>query len=72
MDIKKDNEMYMTIAQIAAQRSYAKRLKVGCVIVKTTQLFLSAGTGCQPVTITAVNMKLTGSSSLVRKYSMPS
>ena len=34
MDIKKDNEMYMTIAQIAAQRSYAKRLKVGCVIVK--------------------------------------
>ena len=34
MDIKKDNEMYMTIAQIAAQRSYAKRLKVGFVIVK--------------------------------------
>nr|WP_275114228.1 deaminase [Sutterella massiliensis] len=26
--------MYMRIAHIAAERSYAKRLKVGCVIVK--------------------------------------
>ena len=34
MDIAKDNQMYMRIAQIAAERSYAKRLKVGCVIVK--------------------------------------
>ena len=34
MDIVKDNLMYMRIAQIAAERSYAKRLKVGCVIVK--------------------------------------
>ena len=34
MDIKKDNAMYMRIAHIAAERSYAKRLKVGCVIVK--------------------------------------
>ena len=34
MDEKKDNAMYMQIAQIAAQRSYARRLKVGCVIVK--------------------------------------
>ena len=34
MDIVKDNQMYMRIAQIAAERSYAKRLKVGCVIVK--------------------------------------
>lgn len=34
MDIKKDNAMYMQIAQIAAKRSYAKRLQVGCVIVK--------------------------------------
>ena len=34
MDIVKDNQMYMRIAQIAAERSYAKRLMVGCVIVK--------------------------------------
>ena len=34
MDIKKDNAMYMRIAHIAAERSYARRLKVGCVIVK--------------------------------------
>lgn len=34
MDIKKDNAMYMRIAHIAAERSYAARLKVGCVIVK--------------------------------------
>ena len=34
MDIVKDNQMYMRIAQIAAERSYAKRLTVGCVIVK--------------------------------------
>lgn len=34
MDIAKDNAMYMRIAQITAERSYAKRLKVGCVIVK--------------------------------------
>ncbi len=34
MDIKKDNKMYMDIAMLTAQRSYAKRLKVGCVIVK--------------------------------------
>jgi len=34
MDIKKDNAMYMRIAQLAAERSYAVRLKVGCVIVK--------------------------------------
>ena len=33
MDIQKDNAMYMRIAQITAERSYAKRLKVGCVIV---------------------------------------
>ena len=30
MDIVKDNQMYIRIAQIAAERSYAKRLKVGC------------------------------------------
>lgn len=34
MNIQKDNEMYMRIAHIAAERSYAARLKVGCVIVK--------------------------------------
>ena len=34
MDIKKDNAMYMRIAHIAAERSYARRLKVGGVIVK--------------------------------------
>ena len=34
MDIRKDNEMYMQIALLTAQRSYAQRLKVGCVIVK--------------------------------------
>ena len=30
--------MYMTIAQIAAKRSYAKRLQVGCVIVKNNSI----------------------------------
>ncbi len=34
MDIRKDNEMYMQIALLTAKRSYAQRLKVGCVIVK--------------------------------------
>lgn len=34
MDIQKDNQMYMQIALLTSQRSYAKRLKVGCVIVK--------------------------------------
>lgn len=34
MDIEKDKRMYMDIAHIAAQRSYAQRLQVGCVIVK--------------------------------------
>ena len=34
MDIRKDKEMYMQIALLTAQRSYAQRLKVGCVIVK--------------------------------------
>ena len=38
MDIKKDNAMYMQIAQIAAGRSYAKRLQVGCVIVKNNSI----------------------------------
>lgn len=38
MDIKKDNAMYMQIAQIAAKRSYAQRLKVGCVIVKNNSI----------------------------------
>ena len=30
--------MYMTIAQIAANRSYATRLKVGCVIVRNNSI----------------------------------
>ena len=34
MDIQKDNRMYMQIALLTSQRSYARRLKVGCVIVK--------------------------------------
>ena len=34
MDINKDNQMYMDIALLTAKRSYAQRLKVGCVIVK--------------------------------------
>ena len=34
MDISKDNQMYMDIALLTAKRSYAQRLKVGCVIVK--------------------------------------
>ncbi len=38
MDVKKDNAMYMQIALIAAQRSYAQRLKVGCVIVKNNSI----------------------------------
>lgn len=38
MDVKKDNAMYMHIAQIASQRSYAVRLKVGCVIVKNNAI----------------------------------
>ena len=38
MDVKKDNAMYMHIAQIASERSYAVRLKVGCVIVKNNAI----------------------------------
>ncbi|MCF0253810.1 MAG: cytidine deaminase [Duodenibacillus sp.] len=38
MDIRKDNLMYMQIAQLAAQRSYARRLQVGCVIVKNNSI----------------------------------
>ena len=38
MDIQKDNQMYMQVAMLAAQRSYAKRLKVGCVIVKNNSI----------------------------------
>ena len=38
MDIQKDNQMYMQIAHIAAKRSYAKRLQVGCVIVKNNSI----------------------------------
>ena len=34
MDIQKDNRMYMQIALLTSQRSDARRLKVGCVIVK--------------------------------------
>ena len=47
MDIVKDNQMYMRIAQIAAERSYAKRLKVGCVIVKN-QSIISFGWNGMP------------------------
>ena len=65
MDIKKDNEMYMTIAQIAAQRSYAKRLKVGCVIVKNHSIISFGWNGMPTGYDNCVNMKLTGSSSLV-------
>ena len=38
MDIQKDNQMYMQVAMLAAQRSYATRLKVGCVIVKNNSI----------------------------------
>ena len=38
MDIKKDNQMYMQVAMLASERSYAKRLKVGCVIVKNNSI----------------------------------
>lgn len=38
MDIKKDQEMYMQIALLTAKRSYAKRLQVGCVIVKNNSI----------------------------------
>lgn len=72
MDIKKDNEMYMTIAQIAAQRSYAKRLKVGCVIVKNHSIISFGWNGMRPVTTTAVNMRWTANSSLVPRFSTPS
>ena len=34
MNIQKDNEMYMRIALLTAERSYARRLKVCCGIVK--------------------------------------
>ena len=45
MDIIKDNKMYMQIAQIAAERSYAKRLRVGCVIVKNHYIISFAWNG---------------------------
>ena len=38
MDVKKHNAMYMQSALIAAHRSNAKRLKVGCVIVKNNSI----------------------------------
>lgn len=57
MDIKKDNAMYMQIAQIAANRSYAQRLKVGCVIVKTIRLSASVGTGCPQGMTTVVRSR---------------
>ena len=38
MDIQKDNQMYMQVAMLASQRSYAQRLKVGCVIVKNNSI----------------------------------
>ena len=52
MDIKKDNAMYMQIAQIAANRSYAQRLKVGCVIVKNNSI-ISFGWNGMPMTTAA-------------------
>lgn len=59
MDIQKDNQMYMQVAMLAAQRSYAKRLKVGCVIVKNNSIILSVGTVCRQVTTIAVRWKWT-------------
>ena len=47
MDIQKDNQMYMQVAMLAAQRSYAKRLKVGCVIVKNNSIISIGWNGCQ-------------------------
>lgn len=35
---KKYNEMYMQIAEIAAKRSYAKRLQVGCAVVQNEKI----------------------------------
>ena len=62
MDIKKDNAMYMQIAQIAAGRSYAKRLQVGCVIVKNNSIISFGWNGMPPATTTAARKRLTGSS----------
>ena len=53
MDIKKDNAMYMRIAHIAAERSYARRLKVGCVIVKNHSI-ISFGWNGHAITSEAV------------------
>ena len=47
MDVKKDNAMYMHIAQIASERSYAVRLKVGCVIVKNNDIISIGWNGMQ-------------------------
>lgn len=57
MNIQKDNEMYMRIALITAERSYARRLKVGCVIVKNHSIIPSAGTACPRATTTAAKWR---------------
>ena len=59
MDIVKDNQMYMRIAQIAAERSYAKRLKVGCVIVKNHSI-ISFGWNGMPTGYDCCEMQVDG------------
>lgn len=39
---KRQEEMYMEMAEVVAKRSYAKRLQVGCLVVKDNRI-LSVG-----------------------------
>ena len=60
MDIRKDNEMYMQIALLTAQRSYAQRLKVGCVIVKNHSIISFGWNGMPTGYVNCCEMEVDG------------
>lgn len=48
MVITKDNKHYMAVAHLTGQRSYAKRAKVGAVIVKNRSIISEGYNGTYP------------------------
>ena len=48
MIITKDNKHYMAVAHLTGQRSYAKRAKVGAVIVKNRSIISEGYNGTYP------------------------
>ena len=48
MAITKDNKHYMAVAHLTGQRSYAKRAKVGAVIVKNRSIISEGYNGTYP------------------------